>query len=352
MSVAGTATNGSLTGSYTAPSISNGRMMLTLSMSSAPARSLSGYVVSAGQILVMTTNEMSSVGLQSGTVLAQTSTAFTNSSLNAPAVLYDAGADTNVPPRPDAEIGLLVPDGNGSVQVTVDKNTAGSTLLNSTFTASYAVTSNGRTALPIWGTSASGPPRYLYLVDANKAFYLDSGPAVGFGFIEPQTGTSAGGFANVSLSGTYLSGTTFPSTSTLPSGSAQGSLDGTSNFNETVDLSTTGGLIVGQVTTGGYSITSNGRGTVTSLTTSAILSAPLTIIALVIAALCLPKSRQQRALRPVLAAVTALVLTIVGLNGCVTPKPQLVFYIISPTKFVLIDQSKSDTTPTVAIFEQ
>ena len=352
VSVAGTANNPSLTGSYTAPSLSKGKTILTLNISGTAVWTLSGYVVSAGQILAMTMDNISSAGLQSGLLLAQKSTTFANNSLNAPAVFYDSGADTSSPPLADAEIGLLAPDGNGSVQVTVDRNSAGSILLNSTFTAIYSVSSNGRTVLPNWGPSANGPTRYLYLVDANKAFYLDSGPAVGFGFLEPQAPTPAGGFVNASLSGTYLSGTTFPTSSTVPTASAQGSLDGNSNFGETVDLSTTGGLIVGQVTTGGYAVTANGRGTVTSLTTSAISLVPLGIISLVLAAFCMPRFRGQRVLRPALAAVVLMMLAIAGLTGCIFPKPQLVFYVISPNKFVLIDQSKSDVTPTVAVFEQ
>jgi uncharacterized membrane protein YoaK (UPF0700 family) len=119
-----------------------------------------------------------------------------------------------------------------------------------------------------------------------------------------------------------------------------------------VDLSTTAGLIVGQVTTGGYAVASNGRKTVTSLTTSAILPVPLAIISLVIATFCVPRLRRQRILKPVLAATVLMTLAIAGLAGCVFPKPQLVFYVIFPTKFVLIDQTKSDATSTVAIFEQ
>ena len=352
MSVAGAASSPSLTGNYTAPSLSNGKMMLLLNISTTSGWTFGGYVVSAGEVLVMTTNDISSAGLHSGSLLTQKSTAFTNSSLNAPAVLYGSGADTNSPPHPDAEIGLLVPDGNGSVQVTFDQNSAGSVSLNSTFTTTYSVSSNGRTVVPNWGPSANGSTRYLYLVDTNKALYLDSGPAVGFGLIEPQAAAPAGGFVSASLSGTYLSGTAFPTTGTLPTASAQGSLDGTDSFSETVDLSTTGGLIVGQVTTGGYAVSSNGRGTVTSLTTSAISPVPLAIISLVIAAFSVPGLRRRRVLRPVLAATVLMTLVMVGLAGCVFPKPQLVFYVISPTKFVLIDQTKSDTTPTVAIFEQ
>src|SRR5215475_3683622 len=291
LNVAGAASNPSLSGDYTAPSLSNGKMILDLNISANPAWNLTGYVVSTGEVLVMTTDDMSSGGLHSGLLLTQKSAAFTNSSLNRPAVLYDAGADTNSPPRPDAEVGLLIPDGSGSLQVTLDGNSAGAVSLNSAFTATYSVASTGRIIVTSWGPSASEPTRYLYLVDTNKAFYLDSSPVVGFGFIEPQATSPAGGFTSASLSGTYLSGTTFPTTGSLPTASAQGSLDGISSFSETVDLSTTGGLIVGQVTTGGYNIASNGRGTVTSLTTSASLVIPLIVLSLGIAALCVPKWR-------------------------------------------------------------
>jgi hypothetical protein len=352
-SIAGTATNPSLTGSYTAPSTSNGRGSLTLNPSGASSWRLSAYVVSASELLVMTTDALTSAGLHSGSILSQKSISFTNNSFSAPAVLYDDGVDTSSPPKPNAEIGLLSPDGNGSLQATVDQNTAGLISKDISFAATYSVASIGRVTLTNWRADTTSPARFLYLVDANKAFYLDTGTAVGFGFIEPQAAAPTGGFVNASLSGAFLSSTVSPTVIAIPNASAQGTLDGKTNFSETADISSSTGLIVGQTTTGMYTIAANGRGTVTSLTTSGIVGVILlAMLSLILAVVCAPKWRHQPSLRPTFAFFVLLAVVLAGVAGCVFPKPELVFYEISPAKFVLIDQSKSDTTPTLAIFEQ
>lgn len=78
--------------------------------------------------------------------------------------------------------------------------------------------------------------------------------------------------------------------------------DGKSNFSETVDISSSTGLIVGQTTTGMYAITANGRGTVTSLTTSGIFGVILlAMLSLILAVVCAPKWRHQPSLRPTFA---------------------------------------------------
>jgi len=352
-SIAGTATNPTLTGSYSAPSTSNGRGMLTLSPTGSSSWNLSVYVVSSGDLLGITTDADSSSGLHTGSMLSQKSTSFTNSSFNAPAILYDSGADLSSQQPPSAEIGILSPDGNGSLQATLDQNAGGVISQNVSFAATYAVTSIGRVTVNGWRASNTSPARYLYLVDANKAFYLDSGPAVGFGFVEPQAAAPSGGFTNASLSGAFLSSTVPPSLGTLPDASAQGTLDGASAFSETVDVSSSTGLVVGQITRGAYSIGTNGRGTVTSLTTSGIVAILLlAVLSLLVALLCAPKWRHQPALRPTFGLIILLALILASVDGCVFSKPELVFYVISSKKFVLIDQSKSNTTPTVAIFEQ
>jgi large repetitive protein len=351
--VAGTATNPSLTGSYTAPSMSNGRGVLTLNPSGAANWNFAVYIVSANELLAMTTDVLSSAGLHSGSILSQKSTAFSSQSFNAPAILYDSGVDTSTPPKANAELGILTPDGNGTVLATLDQNTAGAISQQVSFTGAYSVTPIGRVIINNWRANNTSPLRLLYLVDTNKAFFLDSSSAVGFGFVEPQATPPAGGYVDASLSSAFLSGTSTPTLSTLPNASGQGLLDGTTNFSETVDASSSTGLTVGKTTTGTYSISGNGRGTVTSLKTSGILGVLfLTILALLILVLCAPKLAHRTAPRPVFAMLLLLAVILASVAGCILPKPELVFYVISPTKFVLIDLSKSNTTPTVAIFEQ
>jgi hypothetical protein len=348
--VAGTASNPSLTGTYTAPDLANGKSVLTLNISTAATWVLSTYVVSANELLAMSTDAIASEGLHSGSLLSQTSTAFADGSFSGATVLYDTSASTSAPPVAGAEIGLLTPDGKGSLPSNLDHNSGGS-VGTVNFTAAYTVASQGRVTITKWGLNGTDPNRYLYLVDTNKAFYLDTTMSVGFGFIEPQAPAPAGGFTNASLSGTFLSGTVAPAMATLPTASAQGNLDGNNKFSETVDLSLATGLVVGQVTSGTYSITTSGRGIVTSLTTTATL-VPIALLLLLTTTICSPRRRARVSWRPVFAVIALLV---IGLSpsGCTPPKPpELVFYVISPTKFVLIDESRTDTNPVVAVFEQ
>ena len=351
--VAGVATNPSLTGTMSAPSLSNGRGMLTLSPSSNNNLNLAAYVVSAGELLALTMDPLSSSGILSGSILSQKSVSFTNHSFNAPSVLYDTGYSKSGL-RPVAEVGLLSPDGNGSLTMSLDENTNGSVLSYQSTNGTYSVASTGRVTVNNWAASASSPIHYLYLVGTNRAFLLSTGPEVGFGFVEPQAVAPSGGFTNATLQGTFLSGTLPPAGSSLPNASAQGTLDGTSKFSETVDSSTTSQLIIGQVTTGTYSVETNGRGTVTSLVTT---TGMLPVLAFIFVGLFFifalaPGWRRGPTLRPALRPAFALVILLAAIllssAGCVIPKPQLIFYTISPTKIVVL----SYPTATVAMFEQ
>src|SRR5207248_273231 len=66
--VAGTATNPTLTGTYTAPTTGDGRTSITLNPSGTSAMDLAAYVVSAGEFLAMRTDTFSSDGLLRATI--------------------------------------------------------------------------------------------------------------------------------------------------------------------------------------------------------------------------------------------------------------------------------------------
>jgi hypothetical protein len=347
--VAGTATNPSLTGTFSAPSTSNGRGMLILSPSGANTMNLAAYVVSSGELLVLTTDAISTAGLLNGTILAQKSTAFADSSFNAPSVVYDVGYNVSNS-QTFSEIGVLMPDGKGSLPMSLDESQGGSPVLYQATNSTYSAVATGRVTVSNWAGDTTSSSRYLYLVDVNKAFLLSAGPEVGFGFVEPQAAAPSGGFANSSLTGTFLSGTLPPEASSLPNASALGTLDGTSKFSETVDSSTTSQLTLGQVTTGTYTIATNGRGTVTSLVTSSAIITVLSLgsFSLILALVCAPRLHRHTLPRPAFALVLVLGAILVTTTGCIFPKPQLIFYVISPTKFVVMNQ----TSMSLAIFEQ
>jgi hypothetical protein len=359
--VAGTATNPSLTGTYTAPTGNDGRAFIMLNPSGASSLNLAAYVVSAGELLVMRTDMFSSDGLISGTILSQASTSFDNKALDSIAVYYQLGAPPASPAVASfAEIGLLAPDGSGGLAVTYDSNTGGTISANQTFTSKYAVLSTGRVTISGWYGNATTPQRVFYLVDKNKAFFMDADPNVGFGFVEPQAAAPKGGFANASFSGTFSAGSVVPSISANVNATALAIVDGSGNFSESATASTVSGLFVNQTTTGTYSVDVNGRGTVTKLviTTAGVGGSLVSLLLL----LCLLLSRlisRRTASWRTLALFAGVVLIAPMLAGCPPPSGvnQFVFYQISPTKAVMTHEVSGfrqipDKAPGITILEQ
>jgi Putative Ig domain len=352
--IAGTTTNPFLSGSYTAPSPANGRLTLSLIPSGASGLALSAYVVSSSEFLVMTTNSFASDGLVSGTILAQKQASFDNTALDAPAVYYELGVNPSAAAtQAFAEIGLLSPDGNGGVSVTYDNQRASSIAKNGAFSATYSVGDGGRVTVTGWYGLSTGPSVILYLVDKNKAFFLDISSAAGFGFAEPQLSAS-GGFSNSSFSGNFSAATIAPSTALTLNGTATATLDGSGAFSEAASVSNTSGLFVSQTTSGTYSIDTNGRGTVTKLSiTNAMISTPLWAFAA--AAILLGRRRpRRRRSRPGFALFCFAALMAVTPAGCppIILTNQLVFYVISTQKAVMIHQQTGNTSPEITIIEQ
>jgi hypothetical protein len=300
---AGTVTNSvSFTGTYSAPDATNGRATGTVSTTS-PAQTthFSLYVVSASEAFLMTTDAESTAGLQSGTVLSQASTPYSNSSLNASSVFYEVGVNSASPTtQSDLGIGLFTANGTGGLTIVSDENDGGTITTNKTISGfTYSVASNGRVTI----TGGAATPPILYLVDNNKAFVLGANASVGSGFLEPQSG---GPFTSFSLSGTFSFGVAPPAVtaSTVSSGVATAS-NGCFRFffgfrcfhtlRVTQDSSASNGTLTSGATSSvGFTVSSNGRTTMNNA----------------------------------------------------------VIYIISPSKFVRIDEITTDVAPTVSIFEK
>jgi hypothetical protein len=352
--IAGTANNPTLTGSYTSPSINNGRSAMKLNTSSALSLDLSAYVVSASEFLTMTTNFIVSDGLLSGTVLSQSSISFDNGSLNASAVYYQLGVNPSLPTTQSfAETGLLSANGSGEITVTYDKKLGGAPVQDQTFTASYAVQGNGRVSIGSWYGNSTTPPRILYLVDRNKAFFLDASAGVGFGFVEPQSAAPSGGFSNASFSGTFSAATVSPSVNPNPNGCGLTTLDTTGNFTQIANFSSSSGLSVDQSTTGTYSIATNGRGTVTSLAVvTAEFGGPMVGVSIAVGAFFSRKRWRRKSSRPGFAAFGITMLLATTPAACPTFTNKMVFYVISPTKAVLFHEGSSDQAPAITIIEQ
>ena len=357
--VAGTTSNPPITGSYTAPSITTGRATMKLIASGVSTLNLSVYVVSATELMVITTNGFASEGLVSGVILSQKSTSFTNSSLDAPAVYYLLGMNPSAAGALSlAEIGLVSPDGSGNLSVHYDKQ-AGSAqpAVAQSFVASYSVLSSGRVSISGWYGDTSLPPRILYLLDKNTAFFLDTSSGVGFGFVEAQSPAPSGGFSNGSFSGTFSAATVPPSVTTNANAAGLATLDGAGVLSESANLSTLSGLLVDQTSSGNYSIDPSGRGVVTGVTVT-IAGVGSSILALAIAAAMLLGRRKPRQDISRVGFATCCLTIWIATTPAGCPHPpikltnQLVFYTISPQKAVLIHQQSFTAAPEVTIVER
>ena len=221
----------------------------------------------------------------------------------------------------------------------------------SAFTATYSVLNAGRVS--VISTQPSGT-WILYLINKNQAFLLDMSGNAGLGFVEPQAAAPTSGLANSSLSGTFSAGTIAPSVTANLNATGLATLDGAGNFSESATLSNTSGLFVNDKTTGTYSVSANGRGTVNGLTIAiAGIGGSLISLLLLLSLLLGRLISGHNPSRRILAFFCIAVLIAPMLAGCPRPGPnQLVFYMVSPTKAVMIHQASSDTTAGITILEQ
>lgn len=200
-----------------------------------------GYIVSSGQLLLMTTDSEAGSGLLSGQALQQSKSNFALADLSGTVIQYDSGFSSTAGDG-YAEVGPMVfsptPTPTGTFNLDfINGSTPGE--LSGSF-SSYAVSKNGNVTL----TGATPPPD-IWLVNTNEGFLMGTTTAINSGFIEAQeTGT----FSNSSISGNYFFGLPQyqPVTSgTVISGLAASTGNGTVNFT-TDSSSSSGTLTTGQ----------------------------------------------------------------------------------------------------------
>lgn len=206
--------------------------------------------------------------LLSGLVLKHSGGPFSNVSFNGATVFNLTGFDVSHGISNTA-VGELTGDGAGNFTGVLDQIADDMVIANLAFSGTYSIASNGRaTANFTLGPEAHGFT--LYMVKPNKAFLLEGTTALPgrdaqLGLFEPQTG---GPFSAASVSGSFLFGTIIPVTTLVPDFSGVLTADGAGNLNGTTDQSGPAGLSADQTFTGAYSVTSNGRGTLTTTPTS------------------------------------------------------------------------------------
>jgi len=282
-------------------STGRGRMNLAFTFGGIPASlNFVFYVVNSGRFFVIESDVVTTATpLLNGVVMQQQmpTGGFNNSLLNGNLVISLTGLSScGNGPTPKTVVGLLTADGSGALSLTYDENYCNTA--NSIFGApgTYSIASNGRASITVGGYNLAA-----YLVDLNYTFLFVSDSNVLFGVGERQTATS---FTNASLKGPYAGYATNPLSfgATVFSGEfAANGLAPTGTLSGTEDIGASSGPNPGVGFNATYSVSStptNGRGTMT---------------------------------------VTS------GTGG------NVVFYMISPSKFVAISQN--DRNPAVLDFE-
>jgi hypothetical protein len=259
------------------------------------------YVVSAGEALAMSADAQSVNPLFAGSVLKQSGGPFSTSSLSGNSVFYSAGLCGGCGPggtvAPNLAVGVVSVTTPGSFSLTEDVNKGG-TLSTPTLSGTYAVDASGRVIVTATSPPPGGILAAVYLVSPNQGFVLSPSNSVESGFVESQTGSP---FTNASLKATFFFGTTNQVEQNVSDNSGVATFNGAGAVTGTSDSASTGGLSPGQAFSDTYSVT-NGTGTP-------------------------------------------------GRGTIIGTGTNLIFYIVSPTKAVLMDAS-TNTNPALTIGEQ
>lgn len=236
----------SVTGTYDVAA--NGRGTITLSSLATPINA-SIYVVSAGKMLFLSTDKQSVNSPVAGTILRQTGTPFSISSINGPAVFAIQGLGTTAGTS-EVRLGLLSTDGAGNFSLVTDQNDGGS-VGSKTVSGTYTIATNGRVTL-----HATTTQPVIYLVAQNQGFVVGALASVETGTIDAQ---ATAPLSNTSLSGAYDFGTEPSVTDDLMLSVGVATADGAGNLTGTFDEDNAGTLAGGQALSTTYSVSPNGR---------------------------------------------------------------------------------------------
>lgn len=267
----------------------NGRGTLSITFAGGPSPSHSVlYVVSSSEALLMTSDPQTAGTIIAGEAFQQSTGGFSGTSLSGSYVGYSSALGSTA--GTTAVDLFLLNASNGNITGTSSQED-GNNFSSSSITATYTVAPKGRTVTAPTG----GHPLLLYLVNSTRAFFLGSNGRVESGLVESQTGSSA--------SGTYAFGTPDPQDKSASDDSGV-AVFASPNLSVTEDDNSNGSQTPGGMHSFTYSIDSTGLGQVPSGCTISATS-----------------------------------------TTC-----QAIFYVISPTKAVIMDAGS--TTPKVQVADR
>jgi hypothetical protein len=230
---AGTAAHATGTiGSLSSTLSANGRGSFTLSAPPLFPTNFAFYLVSNSEVLIASTDSISSTApVVSGELRLQSGT-FSNASLHGVSILHTAGLDSGTR---SATIGTFTTDGAGNVSASIYNQDGVTVNPVQNTTTTYTVAANGRTTL-----AASGSP-VLYLTGSNAGLIVANDSGVASGEFEAQRGSP---FSASSLSGTYFFGTDTVASNVANTEVGVATPDGAGNATLTLDLNSSTGLSI------------------------------------------------------------------------------------------------------------
>ncbi|MFI5115777.1 MAG: beta strand repeat-containing protein [Terriglobales bacterium] len=238
-----------LGGAYSAPDPSSGRGTASLSINSGAAQNFSYYLVSSGEMIQVSIDQISDTSPLTLTSVLKgnaAGTSFNNLALRGVSIVQTNAVNPNGgSPQAIGVAGSFTGDGTtdgngfGNATLLFDQNTGGTLAQQQIAGGQYKVNPlNGRVIL----TGFGGTPPVLYLVNPNQAFLVGSDGNVTSGVLAPQVaGTSGVPLNNVSVLGAYVGGSVLPA---LPAVTNQVDWlfsDGNGNINVSQDSSGPGG---------------------------------------------------------------------------------------------------------------
>jgi large repetitive protein len=193
-------------GSYTIGA--NGRGTLAFTLSDATAVNAYIYVVTANEMLMVSSGaRSSSVAIFAGTAYKQSGTPYSLSSASGTSVLSDSKVSSNGgTPTSSTELVIITKTTTGTFTFAGYNDDGGSisTPTNNSGSGTFSVAGNGRVTVTVGGSGNNQIPIF-YLFSPGSAFAVFSGNGADDGLLELQTTTS---LAN----GTYAFGTADPQT--------------------------------------------------------------------------------------------------------------------------------------------
>ena len=264
------------TGTFTAPDATHGRGTLTIVIQSVPTiGNLTlhfAYYITRGAsgtqpiIYLQSTDTVDSVGhgLQNGIMAKQINTPYSNASLSGTVIFSLTGFDTSHSIT-NTIVGLATSSGTGTFTGVADQEADAAPLTNQAVSGTISIGANGLGTVQITSPAVLVPTS-IVMVATNTALMLEGtstapGNDTQTGLMQPQTG--GGTFTTGSLTGTLIFGSDEPATTNVGVDVGTVAITSPGNITITQDSSDTSGLQSDTVTTGTYTMSSNGRGTIT-----------------------------------------------------------------------------------------